>query len=54
MDLSVKRLMDDVNEPSNGVIDSRVSCCPGSADYTSFYLDVVQYVYLWEIRGSVT
>lgn len=35
--------MDDAREPPNGVIDSRVSCNPGSADYTSFYLDVVQY-----------
>lgn len=44
MDLNVKRLMDDTNEPSNGVIDSRVSCSPSSDDYMSFYLDVVQCV----------
>lgn len=38
-----KRLMDDACEPANGMIDSLVSCSSASNDYTSFYLDVVQY-----------
>lgn len=58
MDLSLKRLMDDASEPSNGVIDSRVSCSPSSADYTSFYLDIVQCTFEGELGrvgvGSVT
>lgn len=42
-DLCSERLMDDVSGPSNGVIDSLVSCSSSLVDYSSFYLDVSQY-----------